>query len=79
MLMGIVVLDVCEVGRVADNTRNENLPISLAPLPVPPPWRCPDCYDVPQTLYAVSTTSSSLRHCSSSVSKLPAAVDAKPH
>src|SRR5262245_21366164 len=33
----------------------------------------------PQTLRAVSTTSSSLRHCSSSVSRLPTAVDAKPH
>src|SRR5262249_40077585 len=33
----------------------------------------------PQTLRAVSTTSSILRHCSSSVSRLPAAVDAKPH
>jgi hypothetical protein len=30
-------------------------------------------------LRAVATTSSSLRHCSSSVSRLPAGVDAKPH
>src|ERR1700723_4034215 len=36
-------------------------------------------YVVPQTLRAVLVTSSSLRHCSSEVSRLPAATDAKPH
>jgi len=33
----------------------------------------------PQTSWAVSTTSCSLAHCSSSVSKFPSMVDAKPH
>ena len=33
----------------------------------------------PQTSRAVSTTSSSLRHCSSSASALPSSVEAKPH
>ena len=37
-----------------------------------------DCHP-PQTSRATSATSSSLRHWSSSVSRLPAAVDAKPH
>ena len=33
----------------------------------------------PQALRAVSTTNSSFRHCSSSVRRLPAAVEANPH
>lgn len=41
--------------------------------------RIPLASRYPQTLRAVATTSSSLRHCSSSVSRLPAAVEAKPH
>src|SRR3970282_531160 len=37
------------------------------------------CYASAQTRAAASTTSPSLRHCSSSVSRLPSSVDAKPH
>jgi hypothetical protein len=36
-------------------------------------------WDQPQTLRAVDATSSSLRHCSSIVSRLPAATEANPH
>src|SRR5215510_10250161 len=36
-------------------------------------------YACPHTLLAVSTTNLSLRHCSSSVSRLPSIVEAKPH